>query len=55
MEDMWDIKKVLDIQGNTHNNVEVQANSESNSSTLRTTHSPRAPCLQIVVRDASDL
>jgi hypothetical protein len=29
MEDMWDIKKVLEIQGNTYNKVEVQANSES--------------------------
>jgi hypothetical protein len=28
MEDMWDIKKVLEIQENTHNKVEVQANSE---------------------------
>jgi hypothetical protein len=55
MEDMWVIKKVLDIQGNTHNNVEVQANSESNSPTLSPTQSSRPPCLQIVVQDASDL
>jgi hypothetical protein len=28
MEDMWDIEKVLEIQGNMHNKVEVQVNSE---------------------------
>jgi hypothetical protein len=31
MEDIWDIKKLLEIQGNTHNKVEFQANSESRS------------------------
>jgi hypothetical protein len=45
MEDMWDIKKVLEIQGNTHNKVEVQANSESSS----LTSSPTSYCLQIDV------
>jgi hypothetical protein len=44
MEDMWDIKKLLEIQGNMHNKVEVQDNSES-----------RSPCLQINIQDASDL
>jgi hypothetical protein len=43
---MWDIKKVLEIQGNTHNKVEVQSNLESNSEsrslTLSPTQSPRA-------------
>jgi hypothetical protein len=29
MEDMWDIKKVLEIQGNMQNKVGVQANLES--------------------------
>jgi hypothetical protein len=29
MEDMWDIKKVLERQGNMHNKVEVQANPAS--------------------------
>jgi hypothetical protein len=29
MEDMCDIKRVLESQGNTHNKVEVQFNSES--------------------------
>jgi hypothetical protein len=30
MEGMWDIKKVLESQGNMHNKVELQVNSESN-------------------------
>jgi hypothetical protein len=47
MEDMWDIKKVLEIQGNTHNKVEVQANLESRSLTSSPTQSPGPPCLQI--------
>jgi hypothetical protein len=34
MKDMWDIKKVMEILGNMHNKVEVQANSESRSLTL---------------------
>jgi hypothetical protein len=54
MEDMWDIKKVLEIQGNTHNKVEVQANSESRSPS-NPTQSPGPPCLKIDVQDASDL
>jgi hypothetical protein len=33
MDDMWDIKRVLKSQGNMHNMVEVQANSESRSRT----------------------
>jgi hypothetical protein len=36
-EDGWNIKKVLEIQGNTHNKVEVQVNSESRSPTLSPT------------------
>jgi hypothetical protein len=55
MEDMWDIKKVLEIHGNTHNKVEVQANLESMSVTLSPTQSPGPPCLQIDVHDASYL
>jgi hypothetical protein len=39
MEDMWDIKKVLEIQENIHNKLEVQANSESKSLTLSPTQS----------------
>jgi hypothetical protein len=49
MEDMWDIKKVLEIQGNMHNKVDVQANSESSSLTLSPTQSPGPSCLQIDV------
>jgi hypothetical protein len=55
MEDMWDIKKVLEIHGNMHNKVEVQANSESRSLTSSPTQSPGPPCLQIYIQDASDL
>jgi hypothetical protein len=40
MEDMWDIKRVLESQGSTHNKVEVQSNSESTSLTLSPTRSP---------------
>jgi hypothetical protein len=55
IENMWDIKKVLESQGNTHNMVEGQANSESRSLTSSPTRSPEPPCLQIDVQDASDL
>jgi hypothetical protein len=44
MEDMWDIKKVLERQGNTHNKVVDQANSESRSLTSSPTQSPGPPC-----------
>jgi hypothetical protein len=37
MEDMWDIKRVLEIQRNMHNKVEVQSNSESKSLTVSPT------------------
>jgi hypothetical protein len=40
MEDIWDNKKVLEIQGNMHNRVEVQANLESNNLTSSPTQSP---------------
>jgi hypothetical protein len=52
---MCNIMKELEIQGNTHNKVEVQANLESKSLTSRTTRSPEPPCLQIDVQDVSDL
>jgi hypothetical protein len=55
MVNMRDIKKVLENQGNTHNMVEVQANLESRSLTSSPTRSPGQPCLQIDVKDASDL
>jgi hypothetical protein len=55
MENMWDIKKVVESQGNTHNMVEVQANSESRSLTSSPTRSPGPFCLQIDVHYASDL
>jgi hypothetical protein len=55
MENMWNIKKVLESQGNMHNMVEVQANSESKSLTSSLTRSLGPPCLQIDVQDVSDL
>jgi hypothetical protein len=62
MEDMWDIKRVLESQRNMHNKVQVQSNSEqvqSNSEfrslILSPTRSPGSPYLQIDVQDASDL
>jgi hypothetical protein len=55
MENMRDIKKVLERQENTHNMVEVQANLESRSLTLSPTQSPGPPCLRIDVQDAPDL
>jgi hypothetical protein len=55
MESMRDIKKVLESQGNTHNMVEVQANSESRSLTLSPTRSPGPLFLQIDVQDMYDL
>jgi hypothetical protein len=53
MEDMWGIRKVLEIQGNTYSKVEVQANSESRSLILSSTQSPGPPCLKIDVHDVS--
>jgi hypothetical protein len=55
MENMRDIKKVLESQENMHNMVEVQANSESRSLTSSPTQSPDPPYLQINVQDTSDL
>jgi hypothetical protein len=34
MEDMWDIKRVLESQENMHNKVEIQSNLELQSLTL---------------------
>jgi hypothetical protein len=55
MDNMRDINKVLESQGNKHNMVEVQANSESRSLTLSPTQSLGPPYLQIDVQDVSDL
>jgi hypothetical protein len=52
---MWDIKKVLESQENTHNMVEVQANSKSRSRTPSPTRSSGPLYLQIDVQDASNL
>jgi hypothetical protein len=55
MKNMWDIKRVLESQGNTYNKVEVQSNSESKSLTLSPTQSLGLSYLQIDVQDASGL
>jgi hypothetical protein len=56
MEDMWDIKRVLESQENMHNKVVVQqANSESRSLTSSPTRSAGPLCLQIDVQDVSNL
>jgi hypothetical protein len=52
-EDERDIKKVLEIQRNPHNKVEVQANLESRSLTSSPTQSPGPPCHQIDLQDMS--
>jgi hypothetical protein len=53
MENMWDIKKVLEVQGNMDNKMKVQANLESTSVTSSPTQSPGPPCLQIDIHDTS--
>jgi hypothetical protein len=55
MENMWDIKKVLESQENTHNMVEVQANVESRSLTSSPTQSPEPSYLEINIQDTSNL
>jgi hypothetical protein len=45
MEDMLDLKKVLERPRNMHNKVESQSNSELQSLTLSPTRSPGPPCL----------
>jgi hypothetical protein len=56
MEDKWDIKKVLEVEGNTHK-VGVQANSESRSLTLSPTQSLGPPSFKLAYkkRPTSDL
>jgi hypothetical protein len=53
MEDKWSIKKVLESQGDVHEKVANQSNSELPSSCP--TRSPRPPRIQIVVQIAYDL
>jgi hypothetical protein len=55
MEDMWDINRVLESQGNMPNKVEVQSNLESRSLTSSPTQSLGPPCFQIDLQDAYDL
>jgi hypothetical protein len=52
MEDKWSIKMVLESQGNVHEKVANQFNSELPS--LSPTRSPRPHCIQIDVQIAYD-
>jgi hypothetical protein len=53
MEDKWSIKKVLESQGDVHEKVANQSNSELSSSSP--TQSPGPPHIQIDVQIAYDL
>jgi hypothetical protein len=53
MEDKWSIKKVLESQGDVHEKVANQSNSELPSSSP--TRSPAPPRIQIDVQSAYDL
>jgi hypothetical protein len=53
MEDKWSIKKVLESQGDVHDKVANQSNSELSSSSP--TQSPGPPRIQIDVQIAYDL
>jgi hypothetical protein len=53
MEDKWSIKKVLESQGDMHQKVVNQSNSELPSSSP--TRSPGPPCIQIDIQIAYDL
>jgi hypothetical protein len=54
-KDMWEIKRVLENQGDAHTNLEIQSNSKLQSLILSATQSPRPPCFQIDARDMCDL
>jgi hypothetical protein len=53
MEDKQSIKKVLESQGDTHDKMANQSNSELSS--LSPTRSPQPPCIQIDVHIAYDI
>jgi hypothetical protein len=46
-EDIWDTNDVLESTRDVHNKVEIQTNSEFQSSTLSLTQSLEPPCSQI--------
>jgi hypothetical protein len=54
-EDEWDIKRVLERQGDVHIKVEIQSNSKFQSLTLSPTQSPGPPQLQIDVQEAYNI
>jgi hypothetical protein len=53
MKDKWSIKKVLESQGDVHEKVANQSNSELPSSSP--TWSPGPPCIQIDIQIAYNL
>jgi hypothetical protein len=53
MEDKWSIKKVLESQGDAHDKVANQSNSELPSSSR--TRSLGPPCIQIDIQIAYDI
>jgi hypothetical protein len=55
MEDMWDIKRVLESQGDVHAKVEIQSKSGLQSLTSSQSWGPRPLCLQINAHDTYDL
>jgi hypothetical protein len=54
-EDEWDIKRALERQGDVHIKVEIQSNSEFQSSTSNATRSSGPPRIQIDVQDAYEI
>jgi hypothetical protein len=55
MEDMWDIKTVLERQGDVNAKVKIQSNSELQGLTLSQSRGLGPPCLQIDIQDAYNL
>jgi hypothetical protein len=55
MEDMWNIKRVLERQEDMHAKVDIQSKSELQSLTLSQSRDPESPCLQIDAQDVYNL
>jgi hypothetical protein len=55
MEDMWDIKRVLEIEGDVYAKVEIQSNSELQSLTLSQSRGLGPLCLEIEAQNVYDL
>jgi hypothetical protein len=55
MEDLWEIKRMLESQGDAHAKVEIQSKSEFQSLTVSPSRGAGPPCLQIDAHDMYDL